>query len=254
MGRFLDNNGPKGVTPLASRLTDIRRRIEVERRELMTTGQRVVLVIATDGLPTSPYGGQSNQQDRRDLVQALRALSVLDVHIVLRLCTDQTDVVDYYGDFDKEVELSLEVLDDLTAEARELSKVGNSLLTYTPLLHRVREGGTFFKVLDVIDERALTPGEIYLLAQMLLRRSPDDALLPREPTEFCNEVERRLKANPAGQYFEPLYKKLAPPMDAYYLLSAMGLTGVSAAMKWVEGLMWGNCRPPEWIKLPRLTL
>ena len=41
--------------------------------------------------------------------QALRALSLLDVHIVLRLCTDDDSVASFYGDIDKEVELSLEV-------------------------------------------------------------------------------------------------------------------------------------------------
>merc|ERR1711998_365519 len=130
--------------------------------------------------------------DRSDLVMALRSLATLDAHIVLRLCTDDQPVVDFYGDIDAEVELSLEVLDDIESEADELRKKWNGCIAYTPLLHKIREGGSFFKVLDILDERALTRGEIYLLLQYLLKRSEDDDILPRDPEEFCSEVERRL--------------------------------------------------------------
>jgi hypothetical protein len=228
---FLKRNGPKGVTPLANRLGDIRQRIERERMELLQQGQRVVLIIATDGMPTSAYAGQSTARDREDLVQALRRLSALDVHLVLRLCTDDDAVVDFYGDVDKEIELSLEVLDDLSAEATELKNQGNKFLTYSPLLHRIRESGTFFKVLDIVDERQLTNGEIYLLAQLLLRRSPNDPLLPRDPREFCDEVERRMREDPTWVYFEPRHATLAPPLNIEHLRYAMGVSGVKAVLK-----------------------
>lgn len=253
---FLLRNGPRGVTPLTKRLQDIRRRIEPQRQELMRQGQRIVLIVATDGMPTTQWSGQSSTQDKRDLTQALRGLSAIDVHLVLRLCTGEQDTVDYYGEVDREIELNLEVVDDLSAEARELNRVGNQLLTYTPLLHRIREGGTFFKVLDVLDERTLTPGEIYLLSQMLLRRSADDGALPREPNDFCTEVERRLQeaTNSGNTYFEPLRRRLAPPMDPSCLRYAMGLTGVTAALKWLDTALWGVCKPPDWIPLPRYSV
>merc|ERR1719502_1433884 len=114
----------------------------------------------------------SQSTDRTELVQALRALASLDAHIVLRLCTDEQPVVDFYGDIDAEVELSLEVL----------------------------------------DERPLTRGEIYLLLQYLLRRSADDDILPRDPEEFCSEVERRLAMDYPGKLgFNPLTKAMEPP-------------------------------------------
>jgi len=242
---FLQRNQPKGVTPLSKRLTDIRQRIQRERATLMQEGQRVVVVIATDGMPTTPHSGMSQPTDRTELVQALRALASLDAHIVLRLCTDEQPVVDFYGDIDAEVELSLEVLDDIESEAQELNKKWNGCITYTPLLHKIREGGCFFKVLDILDERPLTRGEIYLLLQYLLRRSADDDILPRDPEEFCCEVERRLQEDYPGRLgFNPLKKAIEPAVNTHLLRQAMGcqkgLEGIGAKLIGWTGLLKRN--------------
>merc|ERR1719248_417387 len=229
--------------PAEPQLAALQEFLRGQRAELQRSGQRIVLVIATDGLPTSPYCGRTTSGDKQEFVQALRALSLLDVHIVLRLCTDDDSVASFYGDVDKEVELSLEVLDDLTAEARELRGAGNSFLTYSPLIHRIRESGTFCKVFDILDERALTQGEIYLLAQLLLRTSPSDPMLPREPKEFCAEVERRVQAG--ARCFEPVWRTMAPHFDVSYLRWSMGTTGVGAALKSVETFFWGVCGPAD---------
>lgn len=248
--RFLLTQSPHGVTPLAARLAPIRARIQAQRAELMQNGQRIVLIIATDGMPTSAHSGRTSSADRQEFAQALRALSLLDVHIVLRLCTDDDSVASFYGDIDKEVELSLEVLDDLTSEARELRGVGNAFLTYSPLIHRIRESGTFCKVFDILDERALTQGEIYLLAQLLLRQSPSDPMLPREPKEFCAEVERRVQAG--ARCFEPVWRTMAPQFDVSYLRWSMGTTGVGAALKSVETFFWGVCGPADRISTTQI--
>jgi len=242
---FLQRNQPKGVTPLSKRLTDIRQRIQRERATLLQEGQRVVVVIATDGMPTTPHSGQSVPSDRSELVAALRALASIDAHIVLRLCTDDQPVVDFYGDIDAEVELSLEVLDDIESEAQELHKKWNGCITYTPLVHKIREGGCFFKVLDILDERPLTRGEIYLLLQYFLKRTADDDILPRDPQEFCTEVERRLAENYQGKLgFDPLKKAMAPPVDTRLLRQAMGcqtgLAGVGAKLIGWTGLLKRN--------------
>lgn len=51
--RMLDTTYPNGPTPLARRLDEIYERIRGQHAELVGRGQRVVLVVATDGLPTA---------------------------------------------------------------------------------------------------------------------------------------------------------------------------------------------------------
>ena len=244
--RFLQRNQPSGATPffftpLSKRLGDIRQRIQRERATLTQEGQRVVLVIATDGMPTTPYSGTSEPSDRSAFVAALRELANIDAHIVLRLCTDEQPVVDFYGDIDAEVELNFEVLDDIESEAQELQKLGNGFITYTPLLHKIREGGCFLKVLDIVDERPLTRGDIYLLLQYLLKRSASDDILPPDPEEFCTEVERRLVEDYKGEWgFDPLKKAMAPPVDTRLLRKAMGCqTGLESTLDGFSDKLFG---------------
>ena len=109
---------------------------------------------------------------KRRLVEYLRKIQHrLPVFIVIRLATDDEDAIAYYNEIESEVELNVDVLDDIASEAKEIRAAGNGWLTYTPLLHRVREAGTFLKLLDVLDERKLTPAETALATlRLFLRR------------------------------------------------------------------------------------
>eukprot|EP00980_Cylindrotheca_fusiformis_P022116 scaffold8999_cov73-Cylindrotheca_fusiformis.AAC.1 len=106
---------------------------------LRQLGRKVVIVIATDGLPTDErgYGGSNHNQE---FVDALRMLEGLPVWVVVRLCTDDEDVVNFYNELDGQLELSIEVLDDFTGEAVEVT-TENPWLNYTLPLHRLREFG-----------------------------------------------------------------------------------------------------------------
>jgi len=184
--QMLDNSGPGGPTPITARLQEIQRRVRAERSDLLAAGQRVVLVIATDGIPSSTW---HHSNAKNELVQTLRTLlNELPLIVVLRLCTDDSDVVDFYNDVEKDLELFFDVLDDHLGEAREIAQQGNGWFTYSPELHRLREGGTFVKIFDLLDERRLTPAEASLLAQLLLRQD-GQAPLPEDPEEFCEAVE-----------------------------------------------------------------
>merc|ERR1711988_594224 len=115
----------------------------------MGQGLRTVLVIATDGLPTS-QGYAPTDTAKAEVVQVMRQLSVdLPVFLVIRLCTDEDDVVAFYNRIDEEEELLLEVIDDLESEAQEICDKGNDWLTYSPMIHMIREGGTFVKLFDL---------------------------------------------------------------------------------------------------------
>jgi len=192
--QMLDNSGPGGPTPITARLQEIQRRVRAERSDLLAAGQRVVLVIATDGVPTSTWHCHSNAKN--ELVQTLRMLlNELPLNVVLRLCTDDSGIADFYNDVEKDLELFFDVLDDHLGEAREIAQQGNGWFTYSPEIHRLREGGTFVKIFDLLDERRLTPAEASLLAQLLLRQD-GQAPLPEDPEEFCAAVEDLAPAAP----------------------------------------------------------
>jgi len=58
------------------------------------------------------------------MVHELRKLCTeLPLFVVIRLCTSEEDVVDFYNGLDEEVEFPLDVLDDLESEALEINKV-----------------------------------------------------------------------------------------------------------------------------------
>ena len=138
---------PGGCTPLTDHIMAIRAEIEAMLPQLRSHGQKVAIVIATDGLPTDErgYGGHGHQEQ---FVSALRLLEGLPVWVVIRLCTDEDDVVSFYNELDNQLELSMEVLDDFCGEAEEVHE-HNSWLNYALPLHRMREMGFHDRVFDM---------------------------------------------------------------------------------------------------------
>eukprot|EP00536_Pseudo-nitzschia_multiseries_P003243 jgi/Psemu1/301837/fgenesh1_kg.48_\ len=157
MEYFVDNVSrivPLGVTPLTYHL----RRVYQSLQYMET---KIVLVLATDGRPTDGSGFVSPSVDR-EFEAALRQVQS-KAWIVVRLCTNDDSILQYYQRLDEHMELSLEVLDDYTDEAKEV-QAHNPWLTYSLGLHRCREMGMschgVFRFLDWLDERPLTRDEI----------------------------------------------------------------------------------------------
>ena len=103
---------PRGLTPLAAATNRITAKIVPMAPALMMKNQRVCVVIATDGTPTD-----------NGFQEALGRLQALPVWVVVRLCTDEDSVIDYYNDLDAAMEAPMEVLDDLLGEAHEVCKL-----------------------------------------------------------------------------------------------------------------------------------
>ncbi len=78
---------------------------------------------------------------------------------MIRLCTDEERIVEYWNDIDSDLELSMDVLDDLSGEAQEIAE-HNPWLTYGEPLHRLREFGCPVRELDLLDEMPLTLEQI----------------------------------------------------------------------------------------------
>ena len=202
---------PAGVTPLTFHLTVIRSRIEAVEPVLRSQGQKAVVVIATDGLP-SDDSGRSNAQVKDQFVQSLRMLQKLPVWVVIRLCTDDNEVVDYYNDLDRILELPLEVIDDFLGEAAEIH-AANKWLNYALPLHRVREAGYQHRIFDLLDERLLNKDELreflgLLFGDAAFRNAPD---IHANWKGFYRVLESVVASE--GKEWNPYTKKRGPWID-----------------------------------------
>mmetsp|Transcript_137972 Transcript_137972/g.349565 ORF Transcript_137972/g.349565 Transcript_137972/m.349565 type:complete len:399 (+) Transcript_137972:66-1262(+) len=222
---LLMNNGPRGVTPISERLEDIRRRIQADFSALAQARQMIFLTIVTDGLPTSPSSGQSGPADRKVMIEMMRSLCAsLPVQLVIRLCTDEEQTIDFYNNIDEELELPLDILDDISGEAREVAKHGNDWFAYTPVLHRIREAGTLSKMLDAIDERPLSVLEVQQFAELLCGSQRPLAGLGKR--QFVNEIQEIVAQTPL--VYDARRQEMRPIVDIPKLRIAMrvGFRGV----------------------------
>jgi hypothetical protein len=218
--KFLDCHGPQGRTPLVQRIQDIRTRL-LNRKYLR---DHVTLTIVTDGLPT--LGGPAGEDayevaevERTAFVEELRKFaSTFNASLVIRLATDDSTVIDYYNQIDDEVDLPLDILDDVQGESAEIHMAGNGWLTYTPMIHRIREAGVMDKLFDLLDERPFEPHEIAAFLGYVLRKRGDPKL-PADPDGLYQTVEAA--CNAADLAFDGKSAKMAPPVSLKLLSKAL---------------------------------
>lgn len=185
---------PEGPTPLTAHILAIRKEIIDMTPMLRRINKKANIVIATDGLPTDELGC-GGEMHQKEFVKALRSLQGLPVWIVIRLCTNERDVVKFYNQLDYQLELSLEVLDDFIDEGREIKRV-NSWLNYGLPLHRLREMGFHNRIFDMLDERPLSRLEFQKFCIMLFgqEKVDDVAADPMiEWNKFSESIELFLK-------------------------------------------------------------
>ena len=204
---------PEDVTRLASILVE--------------SNQKACVVICTDGESTDG-----------DLAEAMRPLQDLPVIVVVRLCTDASEVVAYWKGIDERLEVDIDVLDDIRGEAREVSEV-NGWFTYGEPLHRMREFGSVLKEFDLIDESLLSsehmrsicsyilgdPSNIentyinYLIILRLLSYATGDGVARNFPCPdtnfemFCQAVRRGTAQDGVGTVFDPISGNRQPWID-----------------------------------------
>ncbi len=127
---------------------------------------------------------------------------------MIRLCTDEDNVTEFYNQLDGMLELSLEVLDDFLGESKEV-QTHNPWLNYALPMHRCRELGYHDRLFDLVDERPLTRGELrdfcVLLFGVEFESVPDPVV---DWTEFISFVSDRL--NQELPQWHPLKNKVKP--------------------------------------------
>jgi len=202
---------PSGSTPLSQHLIEIRQNIESILPQLEGTGQKVAVILATDGLPTDRYG-RCDSNVRSEFEDNLRLLAGLPIWLVVRLCTDEESVVNYYNNLDSNLELSLEVLDDWTSEGQEVMEF-NPWLNYGLCLHRIREMGSHHRLFDLLDERPLTLDEIREFLILLFGSESFDGI-PDPNLEFNAFMSHLgMVCSKNGNTWNPIKKKMSPWVD-----------------------------------------
>jgi len=196
---------PSGITPLSRHVREIRDNIESMLPSLRSEGKRVAIILATDGLPSDDRG-MSGTTERNEFIQSLKSLQGLPVWIVIRLCTDEDEVVDFYNDLDSQLELSIEVLDDFVAEAKEVYNY-NKCLNYTLALHRCREMGYHDRLFDLLDERRLTLGELRDFLFILFGEEVFDGVPDPEADFDAFSTRISLMVNNEKKQWNPIFKK-----------------------------------------------
>jgi hypothetical protein len=155
----------------------------------------------------------------------MKPLQYLPVLVVVRLCTDHDEIVEYWYSIDEKLEIDIDVLDDLRAEAREVQDV-NGWMPYGEPVHRLREFGCILKELDLIDESLISSEQMrsmcaYLLGDGIGRNFPcPDTNL----AEFCQKVRERSQ-HEGGMVYDPLTNVKKPwvnldKVSSLYMYSA----------------------------------
>mmetsp|Transcript_17159 Transcript_17159/g.21390 ORF Transcript_17159/g.21390 Transcript_17159/m.21390 type:complete len:393 (+) Transcript_17159:114-1292(+) len=210
---IMHQSTPQGATPLTRHINEIRDDIVAMQPYLAREGKKVAVIIATDGLPTDEYGSDGPAQ-RREFVDAIRSLERLPIWVVIRLCTDDDHVVEFYNELDSQLEMSVEVLDDFVGEAKEVQNY-NRWLNYTLPLHRCREMGFYHRLFDLLDERKLTRSELREFCRLLFGEESCDGV--PDPEGDWNGFMADVKVMLGGEkmQYDPIKGDMRPVIDVY---------------------------------------
>ena len=186
---------PTGRTPICARIREIVDDVRRSEAYLRQTGRKALIVIATDGVSTDG-----------DVRRALEPLQNLPAWVVIRLCTNEDEVVDYWNQIDDDLELDMDVLDDLKGEAAEINEL-NPWMNYSQEIHRVREFGACDKLFDLIDERAFKLNEVFRFIKLLFGEAASNLTNPSvDPSKFVDDIKKIQKK--LGQTYNPLKNRV----------------------------------------------
>lgn len=200
----LFNESPGGGTPLCRHISEVIFQIQAMEQQLRANNQKACVVIATDG-----------ESSDGDIATAMRPLERLPVWVVVRLCTDDDKIVEYWNNIDSQLELDMDVLDDLSGEAAEVTEK-NAWLTYGEPLHRLREFGVPVKEIDLLDEAKLSADQLRIMCYSIFGGNLNDIPSPHEDWKvFINYV--KTKNASTLPTWSPIHKAVKPWINVQQL-------------------------------------
>ena len=149
---ILSENNIRGNTPLDVITHYFGRNLSkfVNVKQFDFQKKAVCFNIVTDGEPNN----------KNKFEKELRYLAnTFNIFLVINLCTDCDEIVEYYNDLDTKIgaELSgFDVLDDLESEQREVLHAGNDFFVYSEAIHICRMAGCYSIIGDLMDEKKLS--------------------------------------------------------------------------------------------------
>ena len=225
---------PKGNTSeLTKYLGFVKSLILKNQSQLHQQNKTITVVLATQGYPTNERG-ESDASTHAQFAQMLQSFQNLPVFILLRLCTDNEDILDYYNTLDRQfTHLKYDVLDDYFGEALEVY-LRNPWLTYTLPLHRFRELGYWYHCLDLLDERLLTLQELYEFCCLLFDSSSTSTTTIPNPMMVGWNAFYQILSNVVvneGAQWNPVTQKKTPWINLIQLNRIYGFGGHGGMQK-----------------------
>lgn len=147
---------PSGQTPLCAQLSDVITQVRNMSDQLRMINKIAVMIIMTDGGATDG-----------DIVDILKPLEGLPLKIIVRIYTDEVDVIEYWSHINSQLDIEIYVLDSLEGEATTVIE-RNNWLTYGEPLHRLREFGILLPGMDKMAYKQLSKKEIGFICQLIL--------------------------------------------------------------------------------------
>lgn len=146
---------PGGQTPICRQLSDIIEQLRDMEDELRATNKIAVLIIMTDCESTDG-----------NIIDVLKRLEGLPLQIIIRICSDESHITEYWQNINAQLDLDIDVLGQVKTEALVVIE-NNNWLTYGEALHRLREFGVVVPAINNLDLRQLSKQEIRTLSQIL---------------------------------------------------------------------------------------
>lgn len=134
---------PNGGTPLRKTLSDL-----LDNIKRLPKDERKKLVLYSDG-----------ESSDGDITNIIKEIQSYNTSITIRLCTDESQIIQYWEKIDKQLEIRLDIIESYTEEKTAVIKI-NKDLRYTNHIHRLRQFGIISNDFDRMDETKLTESQI----------------------------------------------------------------------------------------------
>ena len=197
MGRDHDNNitfsniiriletVPTFTTPLVSNLTQVIE--DIKQRQLMDPNfvGMSTIIIFSDGLD-DPIGKTPHNVGTQQLINFFNTSdTTLKIKFIIRLATNDSNVVNAWNAVDNITEIDIDILDDLVSEAIEVEEKNGEWLTYNYTFHIIRTIGAN-KLFDLLDEQTLCVNDRIKIAEHIL-----NTVLPKNQMDLMNYLKSR---------------------------------------------------------------